>query len=266
MHFPAAPSGCFYAFEFAEMKLRLRVSFLFFLFFFFSLTQVSPAGVGKPLGGFFQGFLPLPQRGGKGGQELGRGSHGPRRAASCPPACRPALRWHRTAASGERERRSRAGSAGPNPGPGPGPAGPGPGPPRTLQPPATSRPGRSAPGGSSPLAPGPRKCPAGPREQRETGEGRGAPGGSGRRRAGGSAAGLPPRRAAGTPAGPRWGRGGQDQAGSHPLPFLPGGQRRNNRHPLPGSLFSPRLPKYRRRAGCAWGSWCWLPDTICIFY
>lgn len=30
LHFPAAPSGCFYAFEFSEMKLRLRVSFFFF--------------------------------------------------------------------------------------------------------------------------------------------------------------------------------------------------------------------------------------------
>lgn len=41
MHFPAAPSGCFYAFEFAEMKLRLRVSFLFFLFFFLFDSSLS---------------------------------------------------------------------------------------------------------------------------------------------------------------------------------------------------------------------------------
>lgn len=49
LHFLAALSGCFYTFEFSEMKIGLPG---FSLFIFFSPAQVSPAGVGKPLEGF----------------------------------------------------------------------------------------------------------------------------------------------------------------------------------------------------------------------
>lgn len=42
LHFLAALSGCFYTFEFSEMKLGLRGFGFFFLLFFFSFSFFSP--------------------------------------------------------------------------------------------------------------------------------------------------------------------------------------------------------------------------------